>query len=73
MRGKEKTGAVSRAAFVAVVLLTVLAVISIFGGIRNAVRFSQDFQYDAARALMMGADPYELSELSHEEPPGEAW
>ena len=73
MRGKEKTSAVSRAAFVAVVLLTVLAVISIFGGIRNAVRFSQDFQYDAARALMMGADPYELSELSHEEPPGEAW
>ncbi len=73
MRDKKKTGAVSRAAFVSVVLLTVLAVISIFGGIRNGYRYSQDFQYDAARALMKGVDPYELSELCREEPPGDGW
>ena len=73
MSDEKKTGAVSRAAIIAVVLLTVLAIISIFGGIRNAVRYSQDFQYDAARALMRGVDPYELSELCHEDPPGKGW
>ena len=73
MSDKKKTGTVSRAAYAVVVLLTVFAVISIFGGVRNAARYSQDFQYDAARALMKGVDPYELSELCHRDPPAEGW
>ncbi|MBO6137034.1 MAG: DUF2029 domain-containing protein [Lachnospiraceae bacterium] len=73
MSDKKKTGTVNRAAFLVLLLLTVLAVISIFAGIRNAARYSQDFQYDAARALMKGVDPYVLSELSREKPLPDAW
>lgn len=43
------------------VLLATLAAVSVFQGIRNALAFSQDFQWDAAKALAMGIDPYELS------------
>lgn len=64
MSDTGKNNAVSRAALIMVVLLTVLAVISGIGAVRNALRYSQDFQYDAARALMRGVDPYEMSFLS---------
>ncbi|MCR5487926.1 MAG: DUF2029 domain-containing protein [Lachnospiraceae bacterium] len=39
----------------------VLAAISAASGIRNALVYSQDFQYDAAAALIHGYDPYDLS------------
>lgn len=38
-----------------------LAAISVYAGIRNAAVYSQDFQYDAARALSAGIDPYDIS------------
>ena len=41
--------------------LTILAGLSVYQGIRNARTFSQDFQWDAARALMLGIDPYRES------------
>ncbi|MCR5626331.1 MAG: DUF2029 domain-containing protein [Lachnospiraceae bacterium] len=42
-------------------LLSLIAIVSLLGGIKNGYRFSQDFQYDAAKALVLGYDPYELS------------
>ena len=42
-------------------IMGLLAAMSVYAGIRNAYRFSQDFQYDAAKALMLGIDPYEVS------------
>ena len=42
-------------------VLAILAAVSIFQGVRNAFTASQDFQWDAARALLMRLDPYELS------------
>ncbi|MCR4907660.1 MAG: DUF2029 domain-containing protein [Lachnospiraceae bacterium] len=42
--------------------LLLLCLLSVGAGIRNALRFSQDFQYDAARALLLGMDPYEISQ-----------
>lgn len=51
--------------------LALLAAVSIFMGIRNAAGYSQDFQWDAAKALVMRLDPYELSlepEKVHEYP-----
>lgn len=44
-----------------IILLAGLAAISLYQGIRNAASFSQDFQWDAAKALTMRLDPYELS------------
>lgn len=43
------------------IVLILLSALSIFQGVRNALRFSQDFQYDAALALRCGIDPYEVS------------
>ncbi len=43
-------------------VLFLLCLLSVGAGIRNAVRFSQDYQYDAARALLLGMDPYGISE-----------
>ncbi len=48
---------------VAVALLAILAAISVYQGICNALTFSQDFQWDASRALMLGIDPYRESLL----------
>ncbi len=42
-------------------ILSALALLSAAGGVRNALRMSQDFQYDAAKALLLGYDPYDLS------------
>lgn len=46
---------------IVIVLMAVLATISIYQGIRNAISFSQDFQWDAAKAIASGLDPYEMS------------
>lgn len=43
--------------------LALCAAVSVFQGARNALEFSQDFQWDAARALRDGMDPYEMSYL----------
>ena len=43
------------------VLMALLSIISIYEGIRNGLVWSQDFQYDAATALVNGYDPYDLS------------
>ncbi len=42
-------------------VLALLAAVSVFAGARNALEFSQDFQWDAAKALSLRLDPYELS------------
>lgn len=42
-------------------LVTLLSVVSVYEGIRNAITWSQDFQYDASAALMAGIDPYDMS------------
>ena len=49
-----------RAALIAVMAL--LAAISVYQGAKNALSYSQDLQWDAAKALCMGLDPYELSQ-----------
>ena len=43
------------------VLLALMAVVSIYEGIGNGIVWSQDFQYDAAEALVNGYDPYDIS------------
>lgn len=43
-------------------LLAVLAAVSLLQGARNALMYSQDLQWDAAKALAMRVDPYELSQ-----------
>ncbi len=40
------------------IILAALAALSVFQGVRNGARFSQDFQWDAAKALAMRIDPY---------------
>ena len=42
-------------------IMGVLAAVSLIQGCKNAVLVSQDFQWDAAKALVMGIDPYEES------------
>ncbi len=42
-------------------IMGLLAAASLYAGIRNAYTYSQDFQYDAAKALAMGYDPYDYS------------
>lgn len=44
-----------------IIIMTFLAAVSIVQGVRNAVGVSQDFQWDASRALLERIDPYELS------------
>ncbi len=43
------------------VLLTLMALVSLVQGIRNAGEFSQDFQWDAAKAFTMRINPYDES------------
>lgn len=47
--------------YIIIVCLAIMATISVFQGVRNAINVSQDFQWDASRALIEGIDPYELS------------
>ncbi len=42
-------------------ILIVLSAVSVFQGVKNALRYSQDFQYDAALALRSGINPYRES------------
>lgn len=42
-------------------ILAAMALVSLIQGIRNAAQAGQDFQWDAAKALSMRLDPYELS------------
>ncbi len=42
-------------------VLAAAAALSLYQGIGNALKFSQDFQWDAAKALVSGMDPYEIS------------
>ncbi len=42
-------------------VLAALAAVSVYQGARNALLYSQDLQWDAAKALAMRLDPYELS------------
>lgn len=44
-----------------VVVLSIMALVSVVQGSRNAVKFSQDFQWDAAKAFSMKIDPYDES------------
>ena len=44
-----------------IIILSLASALSVWQGIRNAACFSQDFQWDAARALLMRIDPYEAS------------
>lgn len=41
--------------------LAVMASVSLIAGAKNAFYYSQDFQWDAAKALWLNEDPYELS------------
>jgi hypothetical protein len=43
------------------VIMGVLAAVSLIQGCKNAVLVSQDFQWDAAKALVMGINPYDES------------
>lgn len=56
---KWKDNKALKAALVAALVL--LASVSVIKGLQNAAEFSQDFQWDAAKALAMRLDPYELS------------
>lgn len=47
--------------YIIVAILGLLAVVSVIQGVRNAAALSQDFQWDATKALMSGIDPYEAS------------
>lgn len=43
------------------VILSLMAAVSIYKGCVNAIAFSQDFQWDAAKAITMGINPYDES------------
>ena len=47
---------------IVIVVLALMALVSLGAGAKNAVMFSQDFQWDAAKALCLKMDPYELSQ-----------
>lgn len=44
-----------------VIVLSLMAAVSLVQGIRNGAKFSQDFQWDAAKAFSMKIDPYDES------------
>lgn len=44
-----------------ILALALMAVVSLYAGAKNAFYYSQDFQWDAAKALWQKIDPYELS------------
>ena len=51
----------NRAFIISVIILAALGALSVLQGCKNAMEYSQDFQWDAAKALAMGYDPYEES------------
>lgn len=46
---------------VLIAVLSLLALVSIVQGCRNAMEYSQDFQWDAAKVLRLGMNPYDES------------
>lgn len=44
-----------------IIALAALALLSLVQGCKNAIAYSQDFQYDAAKVLVMGINPYDES------------
>lgn len=44
-----------------IVILSALMLLSVLAGCKNAIAYSQDFQYDAAKTLAMGINPYDES------------
>ncbi len=46
---------------VCLAVLGILAAISLVQGVKNALHFSQDLQWDAAKALLLKYDPYDIS------------
>ncbi len=68
----EKIWGRKAARYALMALLAAMALISLIQGIRNAAELSQDFQWDAAKAMSMRLDPYDLSlepEKAAEYPP----
>lgn len=61
MNGIRRLLANKRIQLIIILFLSLLAMVSILQGVRNAIGVSQDFQWDAARALYEGLDPYEIS------------
>ena len=47
---------------IVILALALMAALSLYAGAKNAFYYSQDFQWDAAKALMLRLDPYELSQ-----------
>lgn len=43
------------------VFVTALAIVSVIQGCRNAANYSQDFQWDAAKVMSLGMNPYDES------------
>ncbi len=46
---------------VVICILTLMAIVSVIQGVRNAAVFSQDFQWDAAKVLALRINPYDES------------
>lgn len=44
-----------------IVILMAFSLLSLVMGCKNAINYSQDFQYDAAKVLLMGMNPYDES------------
>lgn len=68
----KKLWGIKAVRYVCLTLLTAMALVSLIQGVRNAAEFSQDFQWDAAKAFAMRVDPYELSfdmQKANEYPP----
>ncbi|MCR5405588.1 MAG: DUF2029 domain-containing protein [Lachnospiraceae bacterium] len=47
--------------YAVICILALMAFVSVVQGVRNASQFSQDFQWDAARALTLRMNPYDES------------
>lgn len=47
--------------YAVIIVLTLMALVSLVQGVRNAVLFSQDFQWDAAKAFTLKMNPYDES------------
>ena len=62
-KGFEMSKDILKKILMAVLLLA--ALLSITAGVKNALYYSQDFQWDAAKALMMHMDPYDVSLSKH--------
>lgn len=55
------TAAIKYRKNIIILLLLFMAFVSLFQGIKNAASYSQDFQWDAAKVLFKGMNPYDES------------